>query len=210
MKSENDSINFTEFERLVLSNQYTQIQLLKEIASKLPEKEPKRNWATEEEKAIEILEKGIEAWYPEISPLILSGCRIPRDVTDEVGRIMNMYVDLINSYFALDQKDRDQICFKDVRFQGFDNNEAVNHHLYADFLVKKINGFPQLFRNEKGEQIDPAKTNFNFIHGSLDQYQQMHDKYKKLTETSIYNHGELSRQNIQEILPSYCETNQVD
>jgi uncharacterized protein YfbU (UPF0304 family) len=119
---------------------------------------------------------------------------------------MDMHLDLINSYFALDQKDRDKICFEDVQFQGFDHVGAGNHHRYADFLVNVASRFSQLFRDEKGDQIDP-KTTFNHGPGivyRLDVYREMLDKYTKLTKASAWRHGELSSQDIKEILPNDC------
>ena len=211
MENKDSLIHLTELQRLVLYNQYTQIGLLEEIARKLPGNGSDQQYpdgpenATDVKKAI--VEEGIEVWYTDLNASIFADkvC-IPKEVSVEVDAILNMHLDLIDSYFRLGEEEKKQIEFKEVSFGGFDDhgegNHGAAHHTYACFLVNTAKGFGRLFRDEKGKTITKVESKFLKSHGPvLESYRKMLGKYKDIkADNPLYRAGELPLGSIQEIL----------
>lgn len=105
-------MKLTSVERWILSNQYTILEAI------CPEQKE------DFQDAREIVERGYEAYYPEITRHITGDADvITAEVSDEVIDILTMLDRLNFAYQGL--KDKSGIAENDLRFSGFDGNDAV-------------------------------------------------------------------------------------
>lgn len=156
-------MQLTNFERLVLLNQFRMLEKLDSDGGDYREE-------------IKILENGYVNDYYVIFEHLSD--ELPEAVSKEVYDILQMHRSLLTSYNNLG--DKTGINQKDVMFNGFDANSEGKHYSYARFLILDCDRYNE-FKNQ----------NLNSHYSILEKYRKMlvkwsnYDRYASLDRNQI-------------------------
>lgn len=172
-----EKMNFTDEQRLLLSNQY---EILKHLDNEN---------ADIYDKNIEILREGFEFHYDDL----FDGFSTPVSEDDSrfVLDVLNMYRDINFSKRKLDESLLNELDGETLHFRGFDYNDDQESRLasYAEFYIKKLDTFRELI-------ADPQFESFNSHWPNHDRYHNMLVNYELVKNSGEYEFGELTLEQI--------------
>ncbi len=152
-------MKLTKKDRLMLWNQYEILKLLDQEN------------AEDYENYQEILLQGFEYDY---DSLVSGMDDIPKDVSEEVYDILQMFRCLAFSFERLD--DTAELTKEDVMFEGFDGNEEIPHYIYAKWLIR-----------DNGKYEELSKCDFNSHWRKLDKYREMLERFNEVISKKGYS-----------------------
>lgn len=167
-----DENKLSQKDRLILVNQFKILEkLYPEEAEYYLEKR-------------EILEQGYELLYTDVFGELYE--RFSEEECREVLDILDLYRVITFSY--RDLEDKSEIEEYKVRFAGFDGNNECKQLAFAEFFIKKLNRFQELFYGE-------PNRSFNSHCPTMYKYKPMLEKWYKMERAF-----ELSKKQLIEIL----------
>lgn len=155
-------------ERLFLYNQYEILKLLN------PDDEYEKKRYEECQK---IVVEGYKYNYEDLTE------GFEDDVSDEVCNfvwdVLQMYRTLNNSYYDLEQSEKDKINLYDITYKGFDGNEEGQYYSYSKFVLKDMGRYEEIYKDGKAE--------LNSHHNVLNRYSKMLNKWQELNVSRYDN-----------------------
>lgn len=167
-------MKLSDSERIILINQY-------EILARLARDEDEKK---KFEFAKDCLYYGYVDLYDEFLPR-LDEQREFREVFD----ILNMYRDLLNSYFQLEETD---ISIDDIKFKGFDGNDETDYYLFAKFLLENT----EMYMEIKENNIDGFNTHYR----RLGKYRRQLEIWRPLSKRNYLEQPYLTEEQIKQII----------
>ncbi len=113
---------------------------------------------------------------------------LDESISQYVFDVFQMYRSLNNSYDELSREEKSEIDLKDIKFQGYDGNEEIDHYTYARFVLEELKRYDEIYDN--------GKVKFNSHRNMLNKYDRMLNKWKSLGD----RYGTLSLSQIKDII----------
>lgn len=98
---------------------------------------------------------------------------LDESVSKYVFDVFQMYRSLNNSYLKLSKEDKLEIDIYDIKFQGYDGNEEVNHYAYAKFVLEDLKRYAEIYDN--------GNVEFNSHTNKLSDYSRMIQIWKSIS-----------------------------
>lgn len=160
-------MDLNEKERLILYNQYEILKLLNE------DKYEKRQCEINQK----ILVQGFKNQYQEL----INGFEeeVSETVSQFVWDVLNLHRRLLFSYHALSDEEKHKIDVRSIKYNGFDGNEEGEYYSFANFILKDLRLFEEIY--------DEGKAELNSHSNMLDTYEAMVDEWKATGKKSYDN-----------------------
>jgi len=141
-------------DRLLLYNQY---EILKTLNS-------------EESKEYELMQTIVANGFKSNYNELITGFskETPESISEFVFDVLQMYRVLDTSLGELSPEERQKIAVKDITYAGFDGNDEGSYYTYANFILKDLGRFEEIYNNGKVE---------------LNSHRNMLNKYKRMVRT---------------------------
>lgn len=92
-----------------------------------------------------ILHEGYEGLYDEF--LLKANDTIPKEVTEEVYKVLYMYDRAILSYEKLSDSDKESFSTSRITLAGFDGNNEYDHYAMYKFIVKDMKSYGYVLKS---------------------------------------------------------------
>ncbi|MGJ9383219.1 YfbU family protein [Salipaludibacillus sp. CF4.18] len=129
-------MKLTKLERLNLINQY---QILEKL-------DPNENYSS----FIKALQEGYEAHYSDLVEWLYDD--FPKDKSDFVVDVLEMYRRIIFSYNALD--DKGDLNESRIKFHGFDGNNESSYLGYASYFINDLGRYDEIRNNTEFRDLN--------------------------------------------------------
>ncbi|HFE9685132.1 TPA: YfbU family protein [Clostridium perfringens] len=170
-------MDLNDKERLILFNQY---EILKRL-----NKDEYNDYEVKQE----ILLNGFKYNYDELIEGFSEETKT--EISEFVFDVLQMHRVLLFSYEDLTPEEKKEINLGDIKFRGFDGNEEIDYYMYAQFVLKKLKRFEEIY--------DDGKVEFNSHWNTLNRYKRMLNTWNEVS-TGRYNN--ISLQDIKKIINS--------
>lgn len=153
-------MELTKKERLILHNQY-------EILMHLDPQEKERYKINQK-----IVYSGFKYDYNELIDFLDE--ETPIQVSEFVWDVLQMYRTLSDSYGELSPEEKQQIDERDITYDGFDGNEEGKYYTYANFVLKDLGRYEEIYNGGKGR--------LNSHSNRVSKYKKMVSIWKEVSE----------------------------
>ncbi|HEY5524423.1 MAG TPA: YfbU family protein [Clostridium sp.] len=113
----------------------------------------------------------------------------PELVSEFVYDVLQMYRELDDSLSELSEEENQHIDKHDVTYAGFDGNEEGSYYTYANFVLKDLGRYEEIYNN--------GKAKLNSHTNMVNKYRRMVRTWKEVKSEECYN---LSFENIKKII----------